>query len=97
MTEIGPRMSTALGAVFLPLARILLNLEITAKPVLNLLEASFVEAARHGLERNGKATSISKIAEATGFTRKKVRQLVGSNDNSNQFVSIYGTDEADGC
>ena len=89
MTRIEPRLATALRAIFVPLARILIRLGIGVRPVAELLRWSFVQAAAAELDWNQSAKSTSKIAEMTGLARKSVRELRFSDQPGGDFSVVF--------
>lgn len=76
MHQLNERLVSAIYAVFVPLASMLLRYGLTAAPVVNLLRTAFADAARRELGTRGKPASVNRVAQLTGFSRKHVGSLL---------------------
>ena len=76
MRDSNSRLLSALGAVFTPLASLLIRQGVAAGPAVEELKIAFVEAARKEHGRAGKPASINRISHLTGFGRKHVSDLL---------------------
>lgn len=70
------RLLSALKAVFVPLASLVVRQGFTAGPVVEQLKIAFVEAARKEHGRAGKPASVNRISQVTGLGRKQVSELL---------------------
>ncbi len=76
MPQPNEKLVSAIYAVFVPLASMLLRYGLTAAPVINLLRTAFADAAHRELGKSGKPASINRVAQLTGFSRKHVGSLL---------------------
>ena len=83
-TEVTPStpaaLVAALAAVLQPLARLAVAKGIPARDLEEMLRIALVAAARESLPDGNAARQVSRIASATGLTRREVTRLVGSDN-----------------
>jgi len=76
----GPALIATLAALLEPLARLAVARGLTCATVDDLLKAAFVEAARRAQPESAGERIVSRVATATGLSRREVARLLDARD-----------------
>jgi hypothetical protein len=95
MNKMSPKMIAALSSIFTPLARLLLRQGIEFRPVFELLRCCYVKAAISEFAKDGAPASISKVASATGLSRRTARAAFNESIGVEPYHRVFDTHLSD--
>ncbi len=79
-TPAGPALTAAMATLLEPLARLAVARGLAYASVEDLLKAAFVEAARRAQPESAGERIVSRVATATGLSRREVTRLLDAPD-----------------
>ena len=94
MRNSNERLHSAIHALFVPLATLLLKNGQQAAPIVDLLKIAFVDAAKRKANDRDKPVSINKISKTTGFSRKHVQSLLDRRATVESMVQLAAPTES---